>query len=241
MSAGDVAAVVVAVLVAAYAQSVTGFGFALLAVPAMVLAVDTRDAVVISTILGTVTSGVQAATTRRDADRDLASRLLLASAVGMPVGLIAFVGAPEAALRGVLGVVVLIATWVLWRGAAVPTGPRMDWAMGAISGALNTSLSTNGPPLVFLLQARGLKPERFRATLYLVFTVMGLVTLAMFLVAGRVEADSAAVAAAALPASGVGLVAGVRTRRLLPAERFRVVVLGLLALSGLSALLGALV
>jgi len=233
-------AVACAVLVAALAQAVTGFGFALLAVPTMALFVDTRDAVIISALLGTFTSGVQAWTDRGDVDADAARRLLAASAVGMPLGFFAFVVASETVLRGLLGGFVLAATWILWRGAAVPTGPRMDWVMGAASGALNTSLSTNGPPLVFLLQARGLPPERFRATLYRVFAVMGAVTIVIFAAAGRIGADALLGSAVALPASVAGLAVGWRIRRRLPAERFRTLVLVLLAVSGASALAAAL-
>jgi hypothetical protein len=228
-----------AVSIASLAQAVTGFGFALLAVPAMALFVDTRDAVMISALLGTFTSAVQAWTDRGDTDALLARRLLIASAAGMPIGLVAFTTAPEALLRGALGVMVLSATWVLWRGAAVPTGPRMDWTMGFVSGVLNTSLSTNGPPLVFLLQARGVEPARFRATLYRVFAVMGSVTLALFAASGRIDVDTLVGSAVALPASLGGLLAGWRVRRALPSEKFRGWVLALLALSGASALLAA--
>lgn len=239
MSAAALAAVAVAVAVASLAQAVTGFGFALLAVPMMALFLDTRDAVVVSALLGTFTSAVQAWTDRGDVDAPVARRLLLASAAGMPVGLAAFLLAPDAALRGVLGVFVLAATWVLWQGVRVPTGPRMDWVMGAVSGALNTSLSTNGPPLVFLLQARAVPPERFRSTLYRVFAVMGVVTLAMFAVAGRIGRDALVGSAVALPASIGGLAIGWRLRRHLPAEKFRGLVLALLAVSGVSALVAA--
>ena len=240
MSGGALVAITVAVLLASLAQAVTGFGFALLAVPAMALFIDTRDAVVVSAILGTFTSAVQAWTDRSDVDAPVARRLLLASAAGMPVGLVVFVVAPESVLRAGLGVFVLGATWVLWRGVAVPTGPRMDWVMGASSGVLNTSLSTNGPPLVFLLQARGIEPARFRATLYRVFAVMGAVTLALFVAAGQIDGDALIGSGVALPASVVGLGIGWRLRRHLPAERFRLLVLVLLAASGASALAGAL-
>lgn len=240
MSPGILAAVTAAVLVAALAQAVTGFGFALLAVPTMALFLDTRDAVVISALLGTFTSGVQAWTDRGDVDADMARRLLVASALGMPVGLVVFVAAPESALRAVLGIFVLGATWMLWRGVPVPVGPRMDWVMGAASGALNTSLSTNGPPVVFLLQARGLAPERFRATLYRVFAVMGVVTVVMFAVAGRIDHPALSGSAVAVPASLVGLNAGWRLRTRISTERFKSVVLALLCASGVSALVAAL-
>ena len=47
--------------------------------------------------------------------------------------------------------------------------------VGFVSGVLNTSLSTNGPPLVFGLQARHLGAAPFRATISTVFAFSNIV------------------------------------------------------------------
>ena len=54
MSGVDVVALLGAVFVASLTQVTVGFGFALLAVPLMTLALDTHEAVVISTTLGQI-------------------------------------------------------------------------------------------------------------------------------------------------------------------------------------------
>ena len=53
LPSGDLLIVAAIVGFAALAQMVSGFGFALLAVPVMGLAIDVKTAVVISTVCGT--------------------------------------------------------------------------------------------------------------------------------------------------------------------------------------------
>lgn len=60
MTGAETAVLVVSVLIASTTQVTVGFGFALLSVPLMALALPTREAVVVSTILGLVTSSFQA-------------------------------------------------------------------------------------------------------------------------------------------------------------------------------------
>ncbi|MBU6317829.1 MAG: sulfite exporter TauE/SafE family protein, partial [Acidobacteria bacterium] len=78
MTAFELVAVAGAVFVAALVQVLSGFGFALLSVPLMTLAVDTREAVVISTLLGMGVTTWQAWHLREHAVKPLANRLIAA-------------------------------------------------------------------------------------------------------------------------------------------------------------------
>ena len=240
MSEAHLIWVMVAVAIAAFAQSLTGFGFSLLSVPLMTLAVDPKDAVVIATLIAICTTTVQAVHDRTLASVALANRLTLASFVGMPIGLVAFVALPASALRFVLGVVVIGATVVLTKGFALQEdSPKFDWTLGALSGALATSLSTNGPPLVFLLTAKKLDGPEFRATITRVFSIVNIVTIVMFVLARKVHHQAVVAACWAVPAMCASLFVGFRVRRHVHGERFRALVLVLLVLSGVSAMYGA--
>lgn len=240
MTGPELAVLAAAVLVAATMQVLAGFGFALVAVPLMALAVDTHLAVVVSTALGVVTSATQAWHGRHQTEPVLARRLTVASFVGMPVGLVVFTQVDEQVLRLLLGVCVLVITVLLARRIDLRhAGPRLDWAAGAISGALATSLSTNGPPLVFALQARHLTPEAFRPTINTVFAVSGVVSLVAFTMAGEVGHDALVGIAVALPVLIVGIGTGFSLRRHVDGERFRRLVLVLLTAAGISAIAAA--
>ena len=145
----------VAVFFAALMQIVAGFGFALLAVPLMTLAIEPKVAVVVSTLTGVFVTGWQAYRDRAEADRGLVRRMTIGAYIGMPLGLLVFITVDDNVLRLMLGIAVLIAAVMLaLRVNLHQAGPRLDYGSGLVSGVLATSLSTNGPPLVFALQER---------------------------------------------------------------------------------------
>ncbi len=240
MSGADLAWIAGCIAFASFAQSLSGFGFSLLAVPLMTLVISPRDAVVVATIIGTISTSSQSFLDRKHLDRAIAARLVVASYVGMPFGLAAFVFVSETGLRIVLGIVVVTAAVLLMRGFRLKEESRhFDWLFGMVSGFLSTSTSTNGPPLVFLMQARRLSPETFRATINTVFAIVNIGALAMFIAAGKVNANNLAGVAVALPSLGVAIALGYATRRHVTQARFNSLVIGLLLLSAISVVVSA--
>ena len=242
VSTGQLIVVAVAIFIAAFVQILAGFGFALLAMPVMTLAIPVEEAVVILSILSLATTGWQSIHLRRDADRPLASRLIIASFVGMPLGLVILNVVDDTTLKIVLGVAVLIATALLARRLDLAhVGPGLDIACGFTSGVLNTSLGTNGPPLVFDLQARSIEPDVFRATLSTVFVFGNMLALALFIADGKVTAEAVQAALIAAPAWLLGQALGWPTRKHVHGQRFRWLVLALLFAAGTMAIVFAVV
>ncbi|MDP2292027.1 MAG: sulfite exporter TauE/SafE family protein [Actinomycetota bacterium] len=241
MTTAQLIVVAVAVFAAAFVQVIAGFGFALLCMPIMTLAVPVEQAVVVSTLLGMVSTTWQGWHFRADARRPLVRRLTLAAFVGMPLGLVILNVVDDRTLKVVLGVAVLIATAMLVRRINLShVGSNLDYGAGFLSGVLNTSLSTNGPPLVFDLQARHLAPDEFRATITMVFALSNTVGLSLFLIDGKVTVDGLQAALIALPAWAAGLALGWPIRKHVHGERFRWMVLVLLFAAGTSTIVFAL-
>jgi uncharacterized protein len=237
----ELLAVAAVVLLASTVQITAGFGFALLAVPLMSLAVDTKTAVVVATLTAVLTTSWQATRLHRRADRALVKRLIIGAYVGMPVGIFAFRSVDENTLRLALGIAVVFAVLALIADVGLSrVGNRFDYAAGFMSGVLNTSLSTNGPPLVFDLQARKLDPDRFRATIVTVFALSNVLGLTLFLASGEITRRALIGAAVSLPSLFLGQLLGAPLRKHLHGERFRRVVLTLLLLAAASAILTAL-
>ena len=171
---------------AAGTQSITGFGFALIAVRAGVAprpegggrrdglgrgpARDLeRDPVAAR---HPVTRG------RHDLDRGLgrdADRV-----VGAPL-------ADDQVLTATIGVTMVVVTAWLWHGLKVPEGRATELTAGFVSGTLATSVGTNGPPMVIAFQAAGSSRSR-RATLQACFVGQGSIALALFWSRGLVRA-----------------------------------------------------
>jgi len=241
MSSGELIVVAVAVLSASFVQTLSGFGFALLSMPLMTLALPVERAVIISTLLGMMSSLYLVIRLRHDADVPLARRMILAAYVGMPLGLLLLDVVDDRWLRVALGVSVLIASALLARKVEVAhLGAGLDLVLGFTSGVLNTSLSTNGPPLVFGLQARKLSPDQFRATLSMVFAICNIGGIALFAVGGKFTNDGVIGALIAVPAWLLGLGCALPLRRHIHGERFRRMVLGLLTSVGVMTLAFAL-
>jgi uncharacterized membrane protein YfcA len=190
--------------------------------------------------VASVSTTTQAFADRRFTEWKTVRRLSLMSYVGMPFGLIVFNVVSERTLRFGLGAVVIVATVLILRKFQIPEDARRyDWVLGFISGVLNTSTSTNGPPLVFLLKSRSMDAATFRATLNTVFSIANIGALILFLGSGKMTQDNLVGAAFALPALALTLRIGYAMRKRVNDEAFTRLVAGLMLLSGASALIAA--
>jgi uncharacterized protein len=238
---GAWAAVAAIVGVAALAQGLSGFGFALISIPLLALVVPVKAAIVGGAVLGLVQSGLIVARDRRHVEWRSAAVLVTAALAGMPIGLLVITRVPEEPLQVVIAVTVLVFTGLLWRRVRLPTDSlRAEVGVGFTSGILSTSTGMSGPPLVIALQARGIPPSAFRATLATVFVSGSAISFLLFWSRGLVTADGVRVAAAGLPGVLVGILIGELGFRRVDHERFRRIVLVLLVTSAVLALIGAL-
>jgi len=240
VSAAALVAVAVIVAGAATVQLSTGFGFALAAVPLLAVVLDARTAVVTTLCLATTTNLWQAWSQRSSCDRVVAARMVAGAAIGLPAGFALFVLADVRVLELLIGVAVLGAVVSIVRGVDLrQASARLDVVGGVCAGALTTSVGTNGPPLVFVLQARHFDPPRFRATITTVFFVLDVISVAVFAVTGRLDGDVAGAFAAAVPGLLVGAAVGSVLRHRLDPVRFRRAVLALLVVAAITALVSA--
>lgn len=242
MSAQEILWICLVVAGASATQAISGFGFALIAVPLLSLFIDPQVAVVLATVVGAFSSTFQAVADRRHANKSLVQRLALSAYIGMPFGLFVFIVVSESVLRFIVGLVVLLAAIALIRGFSISqSNKKLDWIMGWASGVLATSTSTNGPPLVFLLQAKKLSPESFRASINIVFSLTSFGAILLFALSGNITSDDFAGIAISIPMLLIGLAIGFNVRSRINAQQFRILVFVLLIVSALSALTAAFV
>jgi uncharacterized membrane protein YfcA len=226
--------------VAAFAQSVSGFGFALVAVPLLAVTLDAQTAVVVASMLSLVMTSVTAAGERKHIHWKATRALTISAIFGMPLGLVALKLLSSGVLTGVIAVVTLACTILVWkRWRMSPTPARVALA-GFASGTLLTATATNGPPLVAVLQAMGLNPRQFRATISAIFALGGLVGAIGFAITGEFTARAASYIALGLVAAALGGWIGNHTFDRIDAAQFRRILLGALVISSSIALLRAL-
>jgi uncharacterized membrane protein YfcA len=98
----------------------------------------------------------------------------------------------------------------------------------------------SGPPIVLWLEARGVRPEEFRASLAASFLVLNLAGGAVLIAAEGIGVFDAGVVAPLLALVAAGYALGALAFRRLDRERFFNLVLGLVAMTGAASVLAGL-
>jgi uncharacterized membrane protein YfcA len=237
MDLGSGVVVIGVVIVAALAQTVCGFGFSVLVVPPLGLVIGPADAVAVALVLLVISCGLLVASEHRDLDRRAAAWLLVGAMLGLPFGLAALRAASADALRIGLAAAVLVTLAVVVTGRPTLGHGRPTLLIGGLlTGALTTSLTTNGPPTVLALQGHGLSPASFRPTVSVVLGLASTVGVAMFAADGRLGGDVRPALAVGVPALLAGWAVGLVVRPRVSVDRFRRAVLVLLLLGALLSL-----
>jgi len=239
-------AVAAIVLISALLQAALGFGFALIAVPLLMIVLPPQTAVICVFLLASVASVLTLRAAKSDVNVGEAKRLSIGAVLAMPLGVILLVSAPSIALRLLLGIVTIAAAlWMLFgheepKDDHVPSA-ALGYVAGAISGVLNTALSTNGPPLVVYLRHRGLSTQAFRSTISVVFTVSNLVGLVFLALGSAIHKEALVLALLAAPFNLIGWMLGNAWSKHLAPHHFDRVVDVALLVSGIVVLVRALI
>jgi uncharacterized membrane protein YfcA len=236
----DLLAVTVIICFAAFLQSISGFGFSLLAMPLLSIFVDIQDAVVIATLCGIFTNAVHLKKDLQLVDQAIARRISLSALIGMPLGVVVLSVFSATQMRVIIGAVIVVLVFLMMRNFVLKTeNTNVDIVLGAFSGLLATSVSTNGPPLVFLLQSKQLDPWRLRATLAYVFTISGCASFIVLMIARKGSIEAFQYAILSLPAMYLGTVVGRKARHRVTQEAFRRLMYVLLLATAVSTTLAA--
>jgi uncharacterized membrane protein YfcA len=209
MDAQLVVAVIASAAVASCIQSVAGFGFSLFIVPVLAVLIGPRETVFLANVLSAGFNAVQLPSLRHDVAWATARRLLVGSFVGMPFGLAVLLVADANTLKLIIAGTVVVFTVLLSRGFKIHSEGRAgDYAAGVVSGVLNTSTSTSGPPVVIYLQGKGLSSARFRATNSAYFLVSSIGAVALLTLGGASSGEAWLAALVSVPGVVFGRLAG---------------------------------
>ena len=222
---------------ASISQVVSGFGFAIIAVPLLAIALDPLIAVATVTALSAVLSTGMALQDWKQIDLKAARTMSLAGLVGMPFGLAALSIASDRTLTLVIASVVSVLVCMLWFEMRLPNGPAATKSAGVVSGLLLTSTGMNGPPLVLAFHNLGFGPLQFRSTLQAVFSVQDLLAVAAFVCLGYIRSESLVAMAGGILAIPLGFLVGNQIFYRVSPARFRQVVLVGLLLTAASSII----
>jgi len=218
----------------AFTQSLTGFGLALVSMPLLSLLIGLRQATPLVAVISIFVEIVLLWRYRDHLSGEPVLHLILASLVGVPLGVVFLRHLPERVMLGGLGLVLAgYGAYALagWRLPAL-NGRGWAWLMGLVAGALGGAYNTSGPPVILYGHAKGWPPAQFKANLQAFFLVSSSMVFLSHWLAGTIQPLTWRQAAFSMPAMAVGLWLGGQMDRLLSPERFRQIVLIALVVLG---------
>ncbi|MGP2436052.1 TSUP family transporter [Streptomyces sp. JW3] len=217
------------VLLGASVQWLTGMGFALVAVPALVLLLGPAEGVVLANCASGVICLIGLAEGWRRVRVGAMVPLCVAAACTVPVGAWLTGHLPEPALMVVMGALVTVAVLLVMGGARVHAlrGTKGAVAAGAIGGIMNSAAGVGGPPMSLYAVNAGWTAREFIPNAFFYGVVVNVFSVAAHGTPGLGGAQWAWVAGALV----VGMVIGRALSGRLSERRARGLVLGL-ALAG---------
>ena len=221
-------------------QSLAGFGFALSVMPLAVVAIGLKTAVPLIALVSFSLNTINMLRFREAIKLREALQLILASALGVPVGVWALVNVDEELILRLMGLILIAyALYSFWR-PLVKRPLHGGWAYpaGFLAGALGGAYNTPGPPVVVYGALRNWPKDAFRAMTHSVFFVNGILVVGTHIVAGRVNGDVLTALMTAVPALLLGILLATRVDHRLNRERFRILVTVMILVLGLSMVVG---
>lgn len=220
---------------AALTQSITGFGFAIVAMSFLPGVVGLQTAVPLVTLVSIIGNLVIWYYHRRDSSFKEVGLLTIASLVATPVGVLLLDYLPEAiALKG-LGILIFSYVFSDWFNLSLPSLKSSVWAylFGFMSGILNGAYTVGGPPVIIYANCRRWNPQKFKGNLTALFFFSSLFAAIAHAGQGNITLSVTQFALYSLPGFALGLWLGIMLAKKINPLIFKRVTLTLLLVSGL--------
>ena len=165
------AAILAIIFCSTLARSTFGFGNALVAMPLLALVVGDALGRNFASAYVALNSAIIAAVITwqdwRHVDLRSATRLVISSCFGIPVGLYLLAHLDMRIVKSVLAILIIaFSAYALLRPKLIVlSSERPIYLFGFLAGVLGGAYNTHGPPLVIYGSLRRWPPDRFRATL----------------------------------------------------------------------------
>jgi uncharacterized protein len=207
-----IAYAMVCILAAAFVRGYAGFGFSLLSITALSLALPPAAIIPSIFLLEVVASIHLLPGIWRDIQWRPVILLLAGNVLLTPVGVWLLAHLPAAPMQIALGVFVLAVTLLLMRGYAMTRTPSTaaTLAAGALSGICNGAFGIGGPPVILFFFSSPAGAQAGRASLITYFLGSDLIGLAFLAKQGLITASSLQLFALFLPPLLLGVWAGAR-------------------------------
>lgn len=227
------------ILLAGVVQTVTGFGFALVAAPLLTFVLTPKEAVLTVLFIGILVKGYAVGQTWREGQFSRIMIVFAASMAGALPGALALRAVSDAGLKVFIGLALLAATLAIYADVRVRIRRHglAQTLVGFVSGFLATTTSISGPPVVLYMINEGEDKAVMRANLARYFFLGNAAALVIAGFTGTMlTAELVWYSVASLPAIVLGWWLGEKIFLRIDAVLFRRIALAVISVSGLVTL-----
>ncbi len=223
------------IFLAAFTQSLAGFGSALIAMAILPPLIGLQTASPLVALLTLVLEIVLIVYFRAALNVSNIWRVIAAALVGIPLGVLYLKQVDETIAMAILGVV--ITAYAVY-GLLKFKLPRLEnhlwgYLAGFTAGLLGGAYNTSGPPVIIYASCRGWEPAEFKGNLQGFFLISSLVVAASHGISGGFSPEVWRDFFVSLPVLGLGILSGLLIDKRINPNTFRSLVLVLLVVLGL--------
>ena len=217
------------VFLAAFLQSVTGFGLVMVAAPLLMFFYEPKLTIIIMFFLAGCGNSVQLLLLWKQVNWQRIAELACGALIGVPLGLAVFRHLPEGGLKVAVSVVILFTLVIMNLGRKRFEETRRNTVLtGALAGIMAMTTGMAGPPLVLYFAYTTMPQNVFRATCIGYFFFSNLCSLAALWIAGVPLGDAAGEVVYLLPGLACGIALGHWAFRYMPQQMIRKIIIILL-------------
>ncbi|KJS19251.1 MAG: membrane protein [Clostridiaceae bacterium BRH_c20a] len=229
------------VLCASILQAGTGFGFAMMAIPFLLLILSPHDAIQLNIILCLLITIIMTYKIRNEVNKENLIRLIKGSLIGVLPGFLIFVFLDVQPLKIFVSILILTSTALLIAKVKIKESNAKGLLTGILSGLLTTSIGMPGPPLLIYFAGAKIDKAVLRSTTmaYFVFicSVSLLLQLSMYNIAKNIWLSTLW----SIPFMLIGIYLGERLYTRLDQQLFYKVIYWVLLLTGIYLLITTIV
>lgn len=218
------AAVAAILFAASFVQGLTGFGFGLVAMALMPLALDFRHATLLVAILGLFPNLQMLVRCRGQWSWEHSWTLLLSTGLACPVGVYFVHTLDEHLLIRLLGALIVAFSLreLMWHRAAEHPLPKWTaWPLGALAGLFGSAFNIGGPPLIAYVYSQHWESAVKLAVLQIVFLEIGVLRVILTASTGAIDAPLIWLALPMLVPMAIAVTLGQRLLQRLTTGRLR--------------------
>lgn len=228
------------IFLAAFTESLSGFGVSLVAMALLPLLISLRLATPLVAVVSILVDFSVFLRYRQSLDLRAIWRVALATLFGIPLGLYVLSNLDERVTLTLLGIALTVYALYALQGKQLPqlTHPLWAYLAGFLGGVLGGAYNTFGPPVILYADSRAWPPKVFKSNLSGYFVLSSVVVLVSHAIGGSLTPQVMGMFWSSLPFMAVGLLVGFSLDRWLNPQVFRQIVLVLLVLMGLRLCFG---